>query len=226
MREEIHLFRRNFWHGCQNSFLRVGAIFLRKTYTLKNLYRINFFRSFWWTSLNSVPKIFGAGYQEFFLHFFLFSDIEHRISVFSKNSSAIYSKQHSMCPEDKFKRNFGFEKLIFFIIFRAWAGSFPGFVERSFASFSQVRCWWLNQQLEEKVFFPETFSDQCHTLSKNTAAFLKNLLGMTAKSAVYMPNGFVEHLKENTFSEKVHLWTSSGKNWAFAERFPAWVPNL
>ena len=202
MREEIHLFGRNFWHGCQNSFVRVGAIFLRKTYTFKILYRINVFRSFWWTSLNSVPKIFGAGYQKFFLLLFNFG-YWAKFSAFSKNSSAIFSKQHSMCPEDKFKRNFGFEKLIFFIIFRPWAGSFLGFKERFYANFSKVRCWWLNQQLEEKVFFPETFSDQCHTLSKKTAAFLKNLPGMTAKSALYVSNGFVEHLKEKTFSEKV-----------------------
>ena len=72
MSEEIQLFGINFWHGCQISFLRVGTIFLRKTYTFKNLYRINVFRSFWWTSLNSVPKIFGAGYQKFFLLFFIF----------------------------------------------------------------------------------------------------------------------------------------------------------
>ena len=78
MSEEIHLFGINFWHGWQISILSVRTIFLRKTYTLKNLYRINYFRSFWWTSFNSAPKIFGAGYQNFFLRFFLFSDIEHK----------------------------------------------------------------------------------------------------------------------------------------------------
>ena len=81
MSEEIQLFGINFWHGCQISLLRVGTIFLRKTYTFKNLYRINVFRSFWWTSLNSVPKIFGAGYQKFFL-LFLFSDIGEKSFCF------------------------------------------------------------------------------------------------------------------------------------------------
>ena len=78
MNEEIHHFGINFWHGCQILFLRVRTIFLRKTYTLKILDWVSFVRSFWWTSLNSVPKIFGAGYHEFFLHFFLFSDIEQK----------------------------------------------------------------------------------------------------------------------------------------------------
>ena len=107
MSEEIQLFGKNFWHCFQISFLRVRTIFLRKTYTLENLDKINFFRSFWWTSLNSVPKIFGAGYQKFFLHFFLFSDFEQKtFLLFSKTSSALYSKLHSTCPEDNFKQTF------------------------------------------------------------------------------------------------------------------------
>ena len=72
MSEEIQLFGKNFWHGFQISFLRVRTIFLRKTYTLKNLDRINFFWSFWSTSLNSVPKVFGACYQKIFCPFLIF----------------------------------------------------------------------------------------------------------------------------------------------------------
>ena len=97
-------------------------------------------------------------------------------------------------------------------------------------TFQKCTCDGQNQQFEEKELFPETFSHHCHTLSEKTSAFLRNLLGMTAESALYVSNGFVEHLKEKTFSEKKsfvrHLWTSSEKNSAFAERFPVWVPNL
>ena len=86
------------------------------------------------------------------------------------------------------------------------------------------------QQLEEKDLFPEAFSHHCHTLSEKTSAFFKNLLGIKAKSALYVSNGFVEQSKEKTFSEKKsflrHLWSSSWRNSAFAELFPAWVPNL
>ena len=122
MGEEIQLFGKNFWHGFQISFLRVRTVFLRKTYTLKNLDRINFFGSFWWTSLNSVPKNFGAGYRKFFLHFFLFSDFEQKkFLLFSKNSSAIYSKLHSTCPEVIFKQKFWF-KINFFHSFPTISG--------------------------------------------------------------------------------------------------------
>ena len=81
--------------------------------------------------------------------------------------------------------------------------------------------WWLNQQLEEKDLFPETFSDQCHTLSKKTAASLRNLLGMTAKSVLYVSDGFFEHLKKKFLKKSFlrHLWTSSEKKLGFCWTF-------
>ena len=101
------------------------------------------------------------------------------------------------------KKRFCLEKLTFFHHLPTLSWKFSGFCRTFFASFSKVHFWWLNQQLEEKDLFPETFSDQCHTLGKKTAASLRNLLGMKAKSVLYVTNGFVEHLKEKTFSEKV-----------------------
>ena len=42
--------------------------------------------------------------------FFYFRILVKKVSAFSKNSSAIYSKQHSTCPEDNLKQIFWFEK--------------------------------------------------------------------------------------------------------------------
>ena len=128
------------------------------------------------------------------------------------------------------KKRFCLEKLTFFHHHPALSWKYSGFCITFFLRASQ-KCIFAgqNQKLEEKHFFPETFSHHFHTLSEKTSAFLRNLLRLTAKSALNLSNGFVEQLKEKNFSEKVFLrllWTSSEKNSLFAESFPAWVPNL
>ena len=121
-------------------------------------------------------------------------------------------------------------KHYFFYHLATLSWSLPGFVECFLRTFQKCTCDGQNQQFEEKELFPETFSHHCHTLSEKTLAFLRNLLGMTAESALYVSNGFVEHLKEKTFSEKVFCtpfvdlerkklgfrWTFSGVGFKFA----------
>ena len=112
-------------------------------------------------------KIFWGRLSRIFLALlFVFGYWAKKFLLSRKKSSAIHSKQHPTCPEDKFKQHFWFEKLKLFHHLPNLSWKFSRSVERSFASFWKVQFWWLNQQLEEKVFFPETFSDQCHTLSK------------------------------------------------------------
>ena len=102
------------------------------------------------------------------------------------------------------KKRFCLEKLTFFHHHPALSWKYSGFCITFFLRASQ-KCIFAgqNQKLEEKHFFPETFSHHCHTLSEKTSAFLRNLLRLTAKSALYVSNGFVEYLKAKTSSEKV-----------------------
>ena len=110
----------------------------------------------------------------------------------------------------KGKKRFCFEKLIFFHHLPPWAGSFPGFVERSFASFSKVQFWWLNQQLEETVFFPETFSDQCHTLSKKIQPFWGIFFAWQPKVHSTCPMDLLNNWKKTLFLEKSLFYAICG----------------
>ena len=109
------------------------------------------------------------------------------------------------------KKRFCFETLLFLSSSDPLSWSFSGFCTRCFSRSSQ-ECILdgQNQQFEEKELFSGTFSRHCHTLSEKTSAFLRNLLGMTGKSALYVSNGFVEHLKEKIFLGKSLLYAICG----------------
>ena len=131
------------------------------------------------------------------------------------------------------KKRFCLEKVTFFHHLPILSWNFSGFCRRFFcevlkSAFFKAK---INNLRKSKCCHKHFLIIVTH-LAKKLQPFwgLRNLLRLTAKSALNVSNGFFEHLKEKKFSEKKsflrHLWTSSEKNSAFAEHFPAWVPNL